>query len=210
MDKIIEKLQIITLYTSEKSHFQQVKELCNSGAKWIQLRVKEKTNEELRNIAKKCISVCKDYNVKLIINDYPEIAAEVNADGVHLGKNDMPPIEARKLLGDDKIIGGTANNFEDISHLHTQKVDYIGLGPYRFTTTKKKLSSILGNQGYESIIQKCNLNGISIPILAIGGILSNDVLSIRQTGVHGVAVSGAIIKAANMKEEIKDFYSKIN
>ena len=131
------------------------------------------------------------------------------ADGVHLGKNDMPVDEARRLLGHDKIIGGTANTFEDIERLHRQGTDYIGCGPFRFTTTKKSLSPVLGLEGYKRIVSDMKAHGIDLPIVAIGGILKSDIADIMQTGVTGIAVSGGILNAESPTEEMKQFISLI-
>ena len=121
------------------------------------------------------------------------------ADGVHLGKNDMPVDEARKILGPDKIIGGTANTIDDIIRLHRQGADYIGCGPFRFTTTKKKLSPVLGLEGYRDIVLKMREKGIDLPIVAIGGITVDDIPAIMGTGVTGIALSGAILNAEDPK-----------
>ena len=128
---------------------------------------------------------------------------------MHLGKNDMPVDEARRLLGNEKIIGGTANTFEDIECLHRQGADYIGCGPFRFTTTKKNLSPVLGLEGYERIVSDMKAHGIDLPIVAIGGILKSDIADIMQTGVTGIAVSGGILNAESPAEEMKQFISLI-
>ena len=109
-----------------------------------------------------------------ILNDRVELAALIGADGVHLGKNDMSPMEARSILGPQAIIGGTANTFDDILRLIDESVDYIGLGPFRFTSTKKNLSPVLGIEGYAHIFQLCKEHNINIPIVAIGGLDKSD------------------------------------
>lgn len=111
----------------------------------------------------------------------------------------------RALLGPDKIIGATANSFDDIRMAVAAGADYIGLGPFRFTTTKAKLSPVLGLEGYADIMQKCRLEGINIPIIAIGGILADDMAQIMATGVSGVAISGAILNAADPIAETRKF-----
>jgi thiamine-phosphate pyrophosphorylase len=116
---------------------------------------------------------------------------------VHLGKQDMAPAEARALLGPQFIIGGTANTFAAIEGLVAAGVDYIGLGPLRFTTTKEKLSPILGLAGYADILGQCRAAGFTTPIVAIGGVALADIPALLATGLHGVAVSGAIGNAAD-------------
>ena len=128
---------------------------------------------------------------------------KIHADGVHLGKKDMPVAEARKMLGKDFIIGGTANTFEDVKMHYEAGADYIGCGPFRFTTTKKNLSPILGLEGYRSIVSQMKEAGIHLPIVAIGGITFEDIPSIMATGVTGIALSGTILRADNPIEETR-------
>ena len=109
-----------------------------------------------------------------------ELVKQIGADGVHLGKLDMPIKEARERLGKDFIIGGTANTFEDIRQHAADGADYIGCGPFRFTTTKQKLSPILGLDGYHSILTQMREKGITIPVVAIGGITREDKMCIRD------------------------------
>ena len=122
----------------------------------------------------------------------------------------MPIDKARRLLGKDKIIGGTANTFEDVKRIYSAGADYIGCGPFRFTTTKKKLSPILGLDGYKRIIEQMNAYRINLPVIAIGGILLPDVSDIMQTGVSGIAVSGAILNADNDNSPVATMKRFIN
>ena len=182
---------------------------CRGGVDWVQLRVKDKTEEEWKAIAEQTKAIGKRHNAKLIVNDSVKLAKLTGADGVHLGKEDMPPDEARTLLGDDFIIGGTANTFEDIKRLALLKVNYIGLGPFRFTNTKTNLSPLLGLEGYVELMRLCAGENITVPIIAIGGIQLNDVDAIMATGVSGIAVSSAISSAADIAEAAKLFFEKL-
>jgi thiamine-phosphate pyrophosphorylase len=101
------------------------------------------------------------------------------------------------------VVGGTANTFEHIQQRVQEGVDYIGLGPFRFTSTKEKLSPVLGLEGFQRIMEQVRTAGIQLPIVAIGGILADDVPGLRDAGIHGVAVSGAIITALDQKEEVE-------
>ena len=139
-----------------------------------------------------------------LIDDRVALVKELQIDGVHLGKNDMPIAEARKILGDGFIIGGTANTFEDVKAHYEAGADYIGCGPFRFTTTKEKLSPILGLEGYKDIIQKMKEESIDIPLVAIGGITKEDIPEIMKTGVNGIALSGCILHAVNPVEETRE------
>ena len=206
---MIEKLQYITQETASLTHLDCIREACIAGVKWVQLRVKDNSEESYLQLAQEAKIICDLYEAKLIINDNVEVAKRVDANGVHLGKNDMTPREARKILGEGKIIGGTANTIEDIEVLINDAVDYIGLGPFKHTETKKNLSPILGIEGYYSIAQQLfdllknsKLNYKIPPIVAIGGIEKDDITEIMKTGVNGIAVSGLLTQDFNQTEEI--------
>lgn len=190
-------IQFITHANERYNYLDGVRMALEGGCRWIQLRMKDASEEEVLKTAESTRKLCRQYDAVFILDDYVELVERTGADGVHLGKNDMPIDEARRLLGKDKIIGGTANTFEDVKCINSAGADYIGCGPFRFTTTKKKLSPILGLDGYSRIIEQMNAYGINIPVIAIGGILLQDVSDIIQIGVSGVAVSGAILNANN-------------
>lgn len=194
----ISRLQYITNYQSEISHVDQVKQVVDAGLNWIQYRPKETTDDLILSEGKEIASFCKQHAVTFIMNDRIDMAMALDADGVHLGKNDRSPMEARELLGKDKIIGGTANTEDDILNLVAQGVDYIGLGPYKFTATKKNLSPVLGLQGYSQIISSLSKQGVTIPIVAIGGIKETDIAPLKETGIHGIALSSLLSSANNI------------
>ena len=154
--------------------------------------------------------LCREYGAKFILDDHVELVRELNADGVHLGKLDMPVAEARRLLGPEYLIGATANTFEDIERGAGQGADYIGLGPFRFTQTKRNLSPVLGLEGYRTIMERCRNAGIALPVVAIGGITAADVENILATGVTGIALSGALLQAENTLEETQRIINIIN
>jgi thiamine-phosphate pyrophosphorylase len=203
--RYISKLHYITQDIDGVSHLDLAKRACEEGIDWIQLRIKNRSDDEFFTIASAARRICDQYRVTLIVNDNVTVAKEVRADGVHLGKEDMDPEEARAILGNDFIIGGTANTFEDIQRLYHSRVNYIGLGPYRFTATKAKLSPVLGLEGYRGLLLKCKDQGINIPIIAIGGIIKSDVASLLESGVHGVAVASALALSNNFKNAVSDF-----
>ena len=198
------QLQFISHQNEKMTYLDGIREALAGGCKWIQLRMKGATDEEVRPIALKVKKLCKEQNATFLIDDRVQLVKEVGADGVHLGKNDMPIAEARKILGDDFIIGGTANTFEDVKAHYEAGADYIGCGPFRFTTTKEKLSPILGLEGYKEIIQKMKAENIDIPIVAIGGITKEDIPEIMKTGVNGIALSGCILNAKDPAAETHD------
>lgn len=189
---MFEKIQYISQGNSPEEQLANIAKALDSGCKWIQLRYKNKSILEVVELAKMVQKICKAYDAKLIINDYVQVAWQINADGVHLGLDDMSVMEARKLLYENKIIGGTANTLEDVLQRVDEKCDYIGLGPFRFTTTKEKLSPILGIEGYQTIQKELKNRNIEIPIYAIGGIEEEDFEALKKTGIFGFAVSGLI------------------
>ena len=186
-------LQFITHQTENYSYLESARMALEGGCKWIQLRMKEASPAPL----------CKAKEAILILDDHVELAKKLEVDGVHLGKKDMPIGEARQMLGEAFIIGGTANTFEDVKLHHAAGADYLGIGPFRFTTTKKNLSPVLGLEGYTSILAQMNEADIRIPVVAIGGIVAEDIPAIMETGVNGIALSGAILQAPDPVEETK-------
>ena len=196
-------LLFITQQTEEYSHKSSAALALKHGCRQIQLRNKEEKDSLKAEITARWIKLyCDYYNADLYINDDVELCQIIGAKGVHLGKDDMSPIKARSILGKDFVIGGTANTFDDILRLHDSGVDYIGLGPFRFTSTKVNLSPVLGIEGYESIINLCLERDINTPIIAVGGITLKDIEKILNVGVAGVAMSSAILNAKNHKREI--------
>ena len=220
------RLQFITHCTERYSYVDSACIALEGGCRWIQLRIKDADESLMEETALIVQKMCRDYGATFIIDDNVHLVKKIKADGVHLGKNDMPIAEARKILGDDFIIGGTVNTFNDIFKIirNTQvgtstssvtnsqqpiansqqpKANYFGCGPFRFTSTKKNLAPILGLEGYENIISDMKRNNINIPLVAIGGITKDDISDILKTGVDGIALSGSVLKAENPVEEMK-------
>lgn len=198
-------IQFITHSNNRYGYVDGARLALEGGCRWVQLRMKEATETEFMAAAAEIGRLCKEHGATFVLDDHVEWVETTGADGVHLGKNDMPIDEARKILGNDKIIGGTANTFEDVERLYRQGANYIGCGPFRFTTTKKNLSPVLGLEGYQHIVDQMKSHGINLPIVAIGGILESDIKSILATGVSGIAVSGGILNAENPAEEMQRF-----
>ncbi|ACU58122.1 thiamine phosphate synthase [Chitinophaga pinensis] len=199
---MISSLHYISQQTAGATHLDNIQEACEAGCRWIQLRIKNEASETILSTAMTAKAICSKYNATLIINDHPDIAKKVGAHGVHVGKLDMTVAEARVLTGETFIIGGTANTLEDILVHVKDGADYVGVGPYRFTRTKEKLSPILGLEGIAGIMQSLKDMGIHIPVIAIGGILAEDIPALMATGIHGIAVSGLITHAANKSQTV--------
>ena len=222
--KYISNLHYITQDVPGCSHAELAELASRGGVDWVQLRVKGAPYKIWKEFALAVKAVCQKHNATFIINDNVELAKEIEADGVHLGSADMKPDAAREILGNDFIIGGTANTFDDIALLLEQKVDYIGLGPFRFTTTKKNLSPVLELEGIYQIVEQLHIEAKrksrpdvgatslpEIPIIAIGGIQHEDVADLLESGVQGIAISSAINNADNNKtREANQFFNAVN
>ena len=219
------RLQFITHYTERYSYIDSARIALEGGCRWIQLRMKDADETLLEETALIVQKMCKEYDATFIIDDKVHLCKKIKANGVHLGKNDMPIAEARKILGDDFIIGATVNTFDDVikstrqqdngqqtlspfPHPHPHPYpfphpfpspapvpNYFGCGPFRFTSTKKNLAPILGLDGYREIMKKMKENNIDIPLVAIGGITKDDVPELMKTGIDGIAISGSVLRA---------------
>ena len=196
-------VQFITHRNERFGYVEGARMALEGGCKWIQLRMKGATDDEVRAAAAAIQPLCKQHEAVFVIDDRVGLAKELKADGVHLGKNDMPVGEARHVLGEDFIIGGTANTFGDIERLHREGADYIGCGPFRFTTTKQNLAPVLGLDGYFTLVNRMRAAGILLPVVAIGGIRFEDIPDIMRTGVRGIAVSGAVLGAPDPVAEMR-------
>ena len=196
-------IQFISHYTDQYSYLDSIRLALEGGCRWVQLRMKDASIHDFLSIGKEVRRLCDSYQATFILDDHVELVREIGADGVHLGKKDMPVAEARKILGNDYIIGGTANTFDDVKMHYEASANYIGCGPFRFTTTKQGLAPVLGLEGYRSIIAQMSAEGIDLPMVAIGGITAEDIPAIMQTGVSGIALSGAVLRAADPVAEMK-------
>ena len=199
------KLQYISQGDTIYKQIRNIHHALDLGCDWIQLRFKTGNNHQLLDLAEAAKLLCDTYSATYIINDNPYLCQKVDADGVHLGLTDMSIKEARDILDEYKIIGGTANTYEDIVSRFEENCDYIGLGPYKFTTTKQNLSPILGLEGYHTILQRLKEENIQIPVYAIGGIQIEDVKDLMKTGIQGIAVSSLITHQIQEKN-----YSQLN
>lgn len=209
MKKGIEKFQLLTHDIEGYSHEQQVLDACMAGVRWIQLRSKKLKHDDLVATAKEVKRMCVIFNVTFIVNDNVEIAKEVNADGVHVGRSDTPIIETRKRLGGNVLIGTSSNTFNEIEEALKNGADYSGLGPYRYTATRKNLNPLLGLDGVRDVMKQYIIQNCKLPVVAIGGVRIKDVPYLLQTGVHGVAVSSAVHDAEDKKIAVQDFLTQI-
>ncbi|MBQ1606736.1 MAG: thiamine phosphate synthase, partial [Bacteroidales bacterium] len=179
------------------------KEALRGGIRFVQLRMKDASDDDVLAIAKILRPECDKYAALLTVDDRINLLETGLFDGVHLGKNDMPIAEAKKLTGNNFLLGATCNTADDVFAAIADGADYIGMGPFRFTTTKKNLSAILGLEGYCNIMQKLQSRGLKMPIYAIGGITVADLENLKQTGIYGVAISSVILESQDPNDTIK-------
>jgi len=196
-------LQFITHFTERLGYLDSARIALEGGCRWVQLRMKDADERLFVETARKVRAMCDRFGATFIIDDHAELVGATGADGVHLGRDDMPIAEARRMLGPNIIIGGTANTFDDAAAHAEAGADYIGCGPFRFTATKQKLSPVLGIGGCREIVHRMRDSGIALPIVAIGGIAFDDIAPLMLTGVTGIALSGSVLRADDPAAEMR-------
>ncbi|ASW75562.1 thiamine-phosphate synthase [Chryseobacterium piperi] len=200
----MKRLQYISQGNTKEDQELNIYKALDAGVQWVQVRWKNAPAGELIQLCERAKLLCTDYQAICIVNDHAELAKKIDADGVHVGLNDISVLEARKILEPRKIIGGTANTLVDVLQRMSEQCDYIGLGPLRFTSTKEKLSPVLGFEGYHKLIQHLKERSFDLPkIYAIGGVQLDDIELLQQIGIYGVAVSGQITHQPSIVNEIK-------
>lgn len=199
------RLQFITHHTERYDYVDSARLALEGGCRWVQLRMKGVDAESIEMAALEVQRLCREHGATFIIDDDVLLAQRIGADGVHLGKEDMPISKARKILGNDYIIGATVNSFDDIlRHLECTAPDYFGCGPFRFTTTKERLAPTLGIDGYREIMRRMHETNITTPLVAIGGITRHDITALMQCQIDGVALSGSVLRAQNPSDEMSE------
>lgn len=210
-----ERLMFITHPCAEYSVEEEVKMVLDGGCSWVQLRLKDDMNISTARKVGRLIAE-HPHPCVFCINDHLNIALHCDATAVHLGKEDMPlpdawaTVEQWLSTKEAFYVGATCNTFDDVRRAVAGGASYIGVGPFRYTETKKKLSPVLGLEGYRNIVGQCKEAGYEIPLFAIGGICLEDVAPLMETGIAGIAVSGAIIHAADPVEQTRRFIQEIN
>ncbi len=191
---------------SEFPVLKQVESACKLGIKWIQYRVFPKDEKDMSEEIQTIAECCRKHGVRLIVNDFIQMALEISyVSGVHIGIQDMPVSEVRKMLGPGKIIGCSALNTDELIHFAEQGADYISIGPFKPTQTKTVNIPAIGLEGLKKYKNFCDTRRYTIPLIAAGGILLKDVRPIRFIGIHGVAVSSVINKAKHPEEIMRSF-----
>ena len=202
-------LQFITNTESRLSPAEQVKAVVAGGCRWVQIRMKDASDEEIAKVVEEIKPLCIETETFLLLNDRVELAKTLDVGGVHLGKTDMLPSKARLILGPAAVIGLTANTFDDIKAVRSLDIDYIGMGPYAETKTKKNLAPVLGLEGIRRLCSDMEGDEINIGHVAVGGIRLDDVAPLMEAGCNGIAVSGAIANAPDVEKATREFLERL-
>ena len=182
------------------AHSEQARRLCEGGARFIQLRMKGARRDLWLREATLAAGFCRAHGALLVVNDSVEVALESGAGGVHLGAKDGDWMEARRRLGADLLVGGTVNSAEDARNAAAAGcLDYVGVGPLRFTSTKQNLSPVLGTEGVARLIAA--LGGL--PAWVIGGVVPADLPALYRAGAAGVAVSSHLHRGGRIEENLR-------
>ena len=190
---------------TKKSVIEDVKSAIKGGVKIIQYREKNASTKHMLEEANEIKKLCKKYNVIFIINDRIDIKLAVDADGIHLGQDDMPYEIARKLLGKNKIIGVTTHNVEESVQAEKMGADYVGLSPIFSTNTKPDAGKACGTE----MIKKVRKH-VKIPIVAIGGISESNISQVLRAGAMNIAIISAILAKDDVEKAVKNFITAIN
>ncbi|SFA42946.1 thiamine-phosphate diphosphorylase [Pedobacter suwonensis] len=207
--KYIEKLHYITHDIPHLSHIEQAQLACEAGAKWIQYRCLSKSDEALLQDINAIAEICDDWGTTLIVTDHVHLNGKADIQGFHIEDMNADFIALRKLVGNDITLGGSANTLENLIRLAKEGADYAGYGPLGATETKPNNYQHLGFEGYQQVVKALKAQAINIPVLAVGGIRTYDVEALMQTGIYGIAVSGAINFADDFIEAYQDFYTLV-
>lgn len=197
-------LQFITHPCKKYNIIDEVKMALEGGCRWIQLYMKDSSDEEVKKVTEEIIPLCQEAEAILVIDNRVNITLETKVHGVFLGKAKMPALEAREKLGAGAIIGVTANTAEDIIAYKKIDVDYVELGQFNGSTEN------LSIEDYKSIVSEVRNAGVELPIVAVGEISIDDIYDIMSTGVNGIAMSKTIINAENPVEYTKQVLAKLN
>jgi thiamine-phosphate pyrophosphorylase len=184
------------------SHEDQAERLCEAGARWIQLRMKNAPPQHWINTACAVVKICREHGAVCIVNDSVDVAIAAAADGVHLGSEDENWREARRRMGRSMLLGGTVNDEKQARRaLTTNCLDYVGVGPWHFTETKKNLSPVQGPAGVRLLVAM--LDGL--PAWIIGGIEPADLPEVRALGAAGVAVASGLFRGGRVETNFKTY-----
>ena len=191
-------------WTGEQTLYEQVRDVLMGGATCIQLREKDLDEASFYEEAKDIKELCRLFDVPFIINDNVMLAKEIDADGVHVGQDDMACVKAREILGPDKIIGVSAHTIEEAKIAKAQGADYLGVGAI-FPTSSKDDAEVLGIQRLKEMTET-----VDLPMVAIGGISYDNCLLLKDTGIDGIAVISALFGQKNIKQATIDLKKRVD
>jgi thiamine-phosphate pyrophosphorylase len=200
-----ERIIAITQESAEYSHEELARRACASGVRWVQLRMKNCDYTHWVRTAQAVKRICDEYSARLTVNDNVLVAREVGAHGVHLGPQDMDVADARRILGPHVIIGASVNSTEDLARLRGKPLDYLGIGPFRETQTKKDHRPVLGEEGLRSLVRSIRAEYSAMPLYVIGGICPEDVPVIFQNPVQGLALASSLNFAKDVRARVQEF-----
>ena len=210
MKKYISKFHYLTQDLIYRSHAEQTQIACSAGANWIQYRCFSKCDEDMIAELHDVASICDDWGATLILTDHYHLLDKVDAQGVHIEDMQADFSVIRGHISDEKTLGASANSVEDIVRIkESAVVDYIGCGPFSTTLTKPNNYPLLGVEGYRKITTHPKLLDLDIPILAVGGVNLKDVENLLESGIYGIAVTGAINQSENPSKAVRDFYKQV-
>ena len=181
-----------------KTLYKRVEEAIKGGVTFVQLREKSLDEESFLNEASEIQKLCRKYDIPFVINDNVEITKKINADGVHVGQSDMEAVNVRAIIGDDKILGVSVQTVEQAVLAQKQGADYLGVGAVFPTGSKADAEDV----SYETLKAICE--AVNIPVVAIGGISSDNVLKLKGSGISGIAVISAIFAAEDIVSATKN------
>ena len=206
LDKKYMQLYAVTdrAWTGNKTLYEQIKEALENGVTCVQLREKNLDEASFIEEAKKISVLCRQYNTPFIVNDNVNVAIASNADGIHIGQDDMGLKDVRKIVGENMIIGISAHTVEEAKFAQENGADYIGIGAVFETSTKNDVDVI----PYEKVKSICD--AVDIPKVAIGGINAENILKLKGSGIDGVAVVSAIFGAKDIGKATKELYTLAN
>ena len=206
LDKKYMQLYAVTdrAWTGNKTLYEQIKEALENGVTCVQLREKNLDEASFIEEAKKISVLCRQYNIPFIVNDNVNVAIASNADGIHIGQEDMGLKDVRKIVGENMIIGISAHTVEEAKFAQENGADYIGIGAVFETSTKNDVEVI----PYEKVKSICD--AVDMPKVAIGGINAENILKLKGSGIDGVAVVSAIFGAKDIGKATKELYTLVN
>ncbi len=209
MKKYIEKLHFITHDLPQISHVDQARLACETGAKWIQYRCFSKTDDELLQDIQAIATICDDWGATLIVTDHVQFNGKADIQGFHIEDMDTNFSVLKERLGEEITVGGSANTIDGLIRLSIEGADYAGFGPFKPSVTKPNTLPLHDLADYKKAMETLRAMNIDLPVLAVGGVALEDVDSLMETGIFGIAVSSAINQSDDLSEAYDDFYRKL-